>query len=420
MMKSRFTRWLTGAFATLAMLVSTPFAFATDTIVLKDGTTLTGEIVREVNGAVWLKTSIGGMETTQFYAPGQIESIQRNTEQPAPETPVNRREPAPETKARSGATRIAVVSLEEMVGTYMSAKPLSEVVPMLEEENVDVVVLKINSGGGALLEIQRLQDVIVKELKPKFQVVSWIESAISAAAMTSHVVEDIYFMPEGNYGACTGWFGQLTAVTGRDLEEVLYMMEKASHEGGKDPLIMRAMQIPEPLSATIDQYGEVSWFKSEQGDYIVNPEGSILTFNSQNAKKFGFSKGTARTVDELARAMGYTEYEIVGEPVPGSLYPISKAEKHMLGWREGIKRAELRLTEFRVKYDISVANADSAPDKRLRGIFLGRATTELAQIERIIKEHPNLALFQLNALPEQVDEWLRQQRELLDRIRRKD
>ncbi len=420
-MMKRLTNILAMAVAVAAIAMVSPMAYATDTIVLADGTTLEGEIVREVNGAVWLKTTVGGLESTKFYGPAQVKEIRRDSgDEPAPETPVNRRAEAADTNARTGGTRIAVVTLEEMVGTYMSAKPLLDAIPALEEEGVDVVVLKINSGGGALLEIQRLQDAIVTELKPRFRVVSWIESAISAAAMTSHVVEDIYFMPEGNYGACTGWSGQLVAMKGRGLEEVLYSMEKASAEGRKDPKIMRSMQIDEPLSATIDDYGQVTWFQNEDGDYLVNTKGNILTFNSVDAEKYGFSKGTVSTIDELARAMGYSEYEYVGEKVDGLLFPVSKAEKQMREWREGIARAEKRLAEFRAKYDISVANADGAQDKRLRGTFLGRATRELAQIERIIRDHPNLALFQMNAMPEQVEEWFRQQHELLDRIRRRD
>src|SRR5690606_34230378 len=140
--------------------------------------------------------------------------------------------------------RIAVISLGEggdkdMVGLFMTAEALKRAIPLLEKDNVTDVVFRIQSGGGALLEIQKLSDVIHNEFKPRFRVVAWIKSAISAAAMTAHCIEDIYFTSDGNYGACTGWYGQLTAVKGRDLEEVLYMMEKISARGKHDPKIMR-------------------------------------------------------------------------------------------------------------------------------------------------------------------------------------
>ncbi len=422
-MFERMKRWCSALTASVLVLAMAPGAFADDTVVLKDGTRVQGEIVREVSGAVWLKMMVGGVERTEFYAPNQIQEILRDTgDEPEPETPLNRRESASESNARdTGAPRVAVITLEGMVGTYFAAKPMQEAVELLEEEDIDIVVFKVNSGGGALIEIEPMQRTIIEMYKPRFQVVAWIESAISAAAMTSHVIEDIYFMDQGNYGACTGFFGaSLVAMDGRDLEQVLYDMERMSDEGGKDPKIMRSMQIDEPLSASIDEYGEVTWYQNEDGDYLVNPDGQILTFNSQNAEKFGFSRGTVNTLDELVQAMGYPEYELVGEFDPALIHPVSKAEKHMREWREGIKNGEQRLIEYMIKYDLSKANAEAAQDRRERGTFIGRARRELGQILRVLDKHPNLALFQLGALPEQIDEWEYNERRILDELARRD
>ena len=115
---------------------------------------------------------------------------------------------------------------------------------MLEEEKIDIVVFRFYSGGGLLLEIQPLSDIIQSKYKKKFHSVAWIESAISAAAMTAHTFNDIYFTSQANYGACTGFAGSLDRpVVGIELEEVLAMMEKISDRGGHDTRIMRAMQI---------------------------------------------------------------------------------------------------------------------------------------------------------------------------------
>ncbi len=422
MMNKRLKSILTAAVAAMTMAFVSPGAFATDTVVLADGTKVEGEIVREVNGAVWLKTMVGGLESTKFYGPTQVKEIIRDSgEEPAPATPVSSRKPEADSNARNGVPRVAVITLEGMVGTYFASKPMKEAIEILEEENIDVVVFKVNSGGGALIEIEPMQRVIAEEYKPRFQVVAWIESAISAAAMTSHVIEDIYFMPQGNYGACTGFNGStMVTIEGRVLEEALYLMERASHEGGKDPAIMKSMQIWEPLSASVDEYGEVTWYQNEDGDTLVNRKGQILTFNSQNAEQLGFSKGTVDTLDELVQAIGYTEYELVGEKEHGLIHPVSKAERHMRDWREGVASGERRLQEFLVKYEMSKGNADAAQDKRLRGTFLGLARRELAQILRVLDEHPNLAIFQLGALPEQIDEWEYEERKILDEIARRD
>ena len=86
-------------------------------------------------------------------------------------------------------------------------------------------------------------------------------------------------------------------------------MEDASKKGKHNPLIMRAMQIQQPLSATIDPVtGQVEWFPdTKTGKIIVNPDGQVLTLTAGEAVRLKFGKAIAATPEELARAMGYEE-----------------------------------------------------------------------------------------------------------------
>ena len=95
----------------------------------------------------------------------------------------------------TGAPRAAVVTMgdhkgeKDMVGIFMTAYALEKARPLLEEEigtdKSGVVVLRVSSGGGALFEIQKISDEIHFNYKKRFRVVAWIESAISAAAMSA-------------------------------------------------------------------------------------------------------------------------------------------------------------------------------------------------------------------------------------------
>ena len=242
-------RALVVALTLAAGVMMTPARAMADKLHLKDGRTLEGTVSREVEGYVWFKFKVGGLESEQMFKPDEIKSVDRDTKpsEPAAATPAPEEKPAAEA-SKFGVPRAAIITLggggdKDMVGIYMTSEQLKRMIPLLEAEKVDTVVFRINSGGGMLLEIQKLSDVIHNEYKPRFRVAAWIEYAISAAAMTSHAIEEIYFLPQGSYGACTGWFGALTAVKGRELEEVLYMMEKISARGNHDPKIMRSMQI---------------------------------------------------------------------------------------------------------------------------------------------------------------------------------
>jgi hypothetical protein len=323
-----------------------------------------------------------------------------------------------------------VLTLEDTVGIQMSAKPLHDAIPLLEKDKVDIVILKINSGGGLLLEIQRISDVVHNEYKKKFRTVAWIESAISAAAMSSHCLEEIYFMPQGNYGACTGWSGALNAVKGRQLEEVLVMMERISARGGHPKEIMRAMQIGgDPaviqelqiaapsgeLSADIDVNGNVTWYQNLAGKYVLNPKGGvkILTFNAEEAEKFKFSRGTAKDIDELARAMGYQEIEWVGTKKPGYAYPICAAEETQIKWRKDITDAEQNFGRLMENYQRSLQTAQGTPPED-RGPWISKAKAALNDLRQIAKRFPNFQLLQ--GLER---EWFDQQEEIIKRLTRR-
>lgn len=307
---------------------------------------------------------------------------------------------------------------KDMVGKYLTEHQLKSILPDLKKELGDdgsgVVVFRVTSGGGALLEIQKLSDIIHNEYKKHFRVVAWIDSAISAAAMTAHCIEEIYFTPQGNYGACTGWFGALQAVKGRDLEEVLFMMQKISARGGYNPMIMRSMQIMEPLSATVEESGEVKFYQdATSGKILLNPEGKILTLTAESAKQIHFSKGTAENLDELTRLMGYKELNWIGETKKGYLWPISKAEKWSMDYRAKVFTAENLFQADAANYQQQVAAAQEATDRKERGVFVNRAIGTLRKLKRHVDENPNFALFQFNMMPEDFKEWYKEQEKML-------
>ena len=409
--------------ATLVLSLVTAPASADDVVILKTGEKVRGDIIRELEGSVWVIVRFGTVEQERFFTAGQIKEIVRDAE------PVVRpveREAEDDAPGRRGVPRAAIISLEGTVGIQMASKTLLDIIPDLEKEigsdGSGIVVFKINSGGGLLLEIQKLSDVIQNEYKPRFRVVSWIESAISAAAMTSHCVEEIYFLPEGNYGACTGWSGALSAVKGRGYEQVLYQMELISDRGGYDHQIMKAMQghphrdESYPLSASIDENGTVHWYQNTDGDHVINPPGEVLTFNSVVAERFGFSKGTARNLEELTEALREKEIEWVGRPREGLIYPVSRAEAKMIRFREQVTEDEARFNEYYAKYAIAVEAAAGAPAES-RGALAGRARRHLRNIVRMFELHPNLALMRFNG-QEPFENWVADQEELIRRILR--
>lgn len=429
---------LLGMAVVTGLFLATATTWAGDKLTLKDGKVLEGTVVKELEGFVWFKHSVGGVEQTKMFTPAEIKELVKDggdaaatkTDKPDEAKPAPA---APAATNRPGVPKAAVITMGkerddkqgDMVGVYMTAYALDQMLPMLEEElgndGSGVVVLRFNSGGGALLEIQRMSDVIHNKYKKKFRVVSWIDAAISAAAMTSHCVEEIYFTPQGNYGACTGWSGALVAVKGRALEEVLYMMEKISARGGYDPRIMRSMQIQVPLSCTKLPSGKVDWYQdTTSGEILVNRDNEILTFTAESALQVGFSKGTAATTSELAKLMGYQELNWVGENEPGTLWPVSKAEKWNNNYRRQAKIDETHFREYVSAYQLNFQAAAGEQDPQKRGAFAARAKQAFEKIKAMIRNNPNFMLFNLGVeTEEQYKEWVEAREKQLRELTRK-
>jgi hypothetical protein len=430
-MKASLMQRLMGMAAALmvsaTMMLASP-ARAADKLTLSDGTVLEGTVIREIDGNVWLKYTVAGVEQTKMFTATEYKKLERDIaagekkdeSAPVADKPAGRK---PQANPKPGVPRAAVVTLgetrdpkqDDMVGIYMTAYGLEQMMPMLEEQLGDdgtgVVVLRVNSGGGYLFEIQKISDVLHNKYKKKFRTVGWIDSAISAAAMSTLCLEEIYFTDKANFGACTGWSGNLVAMKGIGLERVLIQMEKISARGGYNPLIMRSMQITDPLSATRLPNGEMKFFPDEtSGEFIVNRKNEILTFNAESALKAGFSKGTASTLDELTKAMGYTELQWVGEDKAGSLFPISKAEKWNIAYRTQAKTDQDRTQEYFAGYQMNMQAAASETTREGRAKFIGRARQALEKIKAMVRNNPNFIMAALNMNDEEeYKKWLADQ-----------
>jgi hypothetical protein len=230
-------------------------------------------------------------------------------------------------------TRIAVVtlgtpgeeggSIGESIGKEILAEDFERVVPMLEKERVDIVVVRVNSGlcegPRAAAETARLVELFTKEYKPRFRTVAWIESAIDAPAVAVWPLDELYFMPQGNMGAAVLTVDWMKVAEGEELAAWLKLGEEASRASGRDPKIMRAMQAVQPLSATTDGSGDIEWFADLSGERVVNKAGRVLTLDSRSAETLKISHATVGTKEELARAMGVADAAWVGDEAAATI-----------------------------------------------------------------------------------------------------
>lgn len=445
------TRSLVMAVVVAGAVVCSPSAALADKLHHADGRVLEGTVVRETDTFIQFKTKIGGIETVQTFLKTDVKKVERDA---PPAAPAGATDPKPPTgdntsgaapaaagtevkpdgvskdaeskraaKAAetaktidSGANRVCILNFGapsgtpnrpgDTVGIQVNAAAWRHVVPMLEKDKVDVVVVRINSGGGLVLEQSVFQSLFQNVYKRKFRTVGWVESAISCAAMSPYVLDEFYFLPNGNLGACTMWSGDLQSSGGWDLEEVMAAMEDASALAGRSPAIMRAMQIQVPLSCTIDERtGDVTWFQDTSGEHLVNKSNEILTLTANDAVKYKFARGVAGTKEELVKVMGLNEVVWAGEDatryIDENMKIVDSAEKR---WQDKYREVVLYW-----------GYAEQSQDRTDRGKFVGKALAALREMRAMLSTNPNFPmLVGIN------NEWFRQTEDDLKRLLRDD
>lgn len=410
----------------VAALFAGAQAFAADKLHLKDGKVLEGTVLVEGKGYVQFKYTIAGIEQTRTFLENEYKKIEKDAvTTPTPVAGDTKSEAAASSEKKPGVTRIAFLNFGppsqwseqcgNMVGVEISAEAFKNAIPMLKKQNVDTVVIRVNSGGGYTLEMEKFQDLFHNEYKKNFRTVAWIESAISAAAMSPWVIEEFYFMKKGSMGACTEWSGMLKASKGYRLEMVLYKMEEASAKGGHNPYIMKAMQIQHGLSVTKDPItGKVTWYdNTTAGKKIINRDQDILTITALDAVEYGLARAIADTPEELAKAMlgDNAEYEIVAKDVSAYVDNFMREQT----------KAEKTAIEVAIKYSNAIRLAQAVQDKQERGAQVNIAKKQLAQLRKWVKMNPNMEFHLANQVGALLnDEFFRIQEELLeDLLRRK-
>jgi hypothetical protein len=369
-----------------------------------------------VDGYVWFKGTEKGVAVERMFKPGEA-VIERDP------TPAASQVPAP-MPIVPGAPKAAVITLGDedngdMVGVYITADALRKMIPMLEEElgkdKSSLVVLRVHSAGGLFSEVQPISDVIHDEYQTRWRVVAWIETAISSGADAVHGIREIYFTPQGNYGAAGCTWGCMP-INHESLERQLEVMKQQSARGNHDPLIMRSMQIQAPLSATVDPSGAVHWFPdATSGEILVNRPNEILTFNCKTAEIVHFSKGTADALHQLVAAMGSKDLNWIGDPVKDVAWPVCRAERWNIDHRKELHADKDVCQKLIQSFNghIAAASGLAQPD-RARTVELARS--DLATLKTLVEKRRGFSFMAFGMSPAEFTEFAIEQEKRLDKL----
>lgn len=343
---------LYGLALAIALCVSGVRSALADTVKLKSGKTYECEVVEEHEDWIQIRITIGSIVQDYTLMRSDIESITRagdagtGTDQKKAEVRSGGTDTAAgKSKAAEPSDlvnkKVFVIPMRGMVGQYFRQDKLKEAIDAARPFDPDVIVLEIDSPGGLLTEIYKMRDYL-SEVRDEFRIVTWIKSAISAAAMTSFNTREMYFRSDGHIGAATAFNGATgVALQGKELEEWLEYARELFVDAGYSPFIAQAM-IKRDYWLSVDVVPlpngdvKITWHDDDSGKEILSRPDENLVLTAHQAKLYGLSHGTADTNEEFARLLHLDGWVEVSD----------EGRKIMENWFSTVERADKDIPLF--------------------------------------------------------------------------
>lgn len=161
-----------------------------------------------------------------------------------------------------------------------------------EEINADIIILEIDTYGGAVNDADDIRTRFLELEKPVWVFIN--KDAASAGALISIACDSIYMAPGASIGAATvvvGTTGQ--AAPDKYQSYMRSIMRSTAEANGRDPKIAEAM---------VDQEIEID---------SVTEAGKVLTFSTSEAIRHGFCEAQVKSVEEILERNGVENYVLV-------------------------------------------------------------------------------------------------------------
>ena len=303
-----------------------------DVIVMKDGTTMRGEVISKSGDIVEFRTRINQEWTTKTLYQFDIDAIYDEdgdqsdgngrpsppAEQPdsRPDKPPSQPQTPPTTPANTEpANTIAIIPLHGVVGGIVDGEALGTFdadllqtcIEKAIEDNIHTIILDIESPGGLVSEMEAICETII-EWHDELHIIAWPGEALSAAAIITMSCKEIYVKPGSLLGAAT-------IVEQRDGSMNALEAKFASPHYAKQRQYMQSSGQSYDVVAAMTRQDAELWWSPDVGFNPVapiNPDGnfvqlddanSILTFTSNDAVQYGVALDTADTIDVIRTAL---------------------------------------------------------------------------------------------------------------------
>ena len=383
-----------------------PSTALADTLYLKDGRKLEGQVVKDGLGKITFKV-VGEVGYTQEFPQDEVDRVEKSkpgaTTKPASVTGGTASRPT----SKPSGKMVMEVPITGVFGLEVNADVIKKCMKLAESGHVDVVVFVIDSPGGS---VATLMDILkAKAANKNVLYVAYVKKAMSAAAVLAMSCPVIVMDSTGSIGATVVYRrspgGTVTLVDEKFRAALGAEQRSYITEAGHDPLLMDAMGELE-VQVGIEQTDTGSRLVRNGGRTILKESGSILALTAGEAVEVGLAKTKVASYEELLKTLNLTPSE--KHTSPGKMVQewLKQLQIEQKKYELGMKQLA---EEYKLAHDL-YRRLEPDFDKAHKAIK--RARDQLSSAEAVIKRTPCLVDFgkvkysarQMAELHDQLDE----------------
>ncbi len=409
-------------------------ASASDILIFRNGTVLTGTIVSETPGAIRFKGVTNGIAFEVDYQRSEILEVKRGAAKVAGEAAkdeakaealpatYSKADPADSTPVDPSKTRVYWVDLEGQFGVDISQKPIREAMKDALKNKADVVVMYLNADwyqtgdefkfeelpddAGAFDQLFRAEDILpifYTEMPtewPKMpRIVFWVRRAMGGSAFLPLIAKEIYFTPDGRLGGVGNLSFMLKGHERVVQKQISLRLQHAvgwANTGGYPEELVRAMcnieyvlsvkmvggkpvfyeRMPENADEELLTDSGENEFADTVRERVTGDGNDVLTLDARRANLVGVSKGVATDRTQLMAALGLERTGVIIE---------GRSKQIMKGWSRDIENAKKRVLKLFEEYGEVQVDAPGGYDERTRA--RGTRINKLEQIKRVLESY---------------------------------
>jgi len=294
----------------LPCLLCLAFAFVSsvlgDTLLLKDGRTFHGRLVKRTDKVVVFEVQMAAGSVTLSFA---TENVLKVVEEPVSPPTQPTTHVVHNKAAKSGPTYF-VIPIHGEFGTNVTSKIYSRCLNLAESSGATFVILEIDSGGGNVKTLLAMLKAAQKH--KKLVLVAYVKKAASAAAILAMSCRKIVIAPTGVIGASVVYIPSPTG-TPQNIQEKFEsfcraQFRAAAENAGHNPLLVEGMMRTDIVLGLVKNKGKVEIVEGK-GSEILKPKGKILTLTGQEAVKCGLCLGVANSTKNCNTVLGIATWK---------------------------------------------------------------------------------------------------------------